>query len=320
MEESAAIQITSGGDLAKSTADLIGEWLEFEGIEGASPATLATYRKGLGIFAAWLTEQQTTGAVTPQVVRAFKASLIETYSPQTVNLRLAAIRSFYRFLVNTDRLAINPAGEVRGMKRPKSKQHKRDALTNREVLGVLETCNSGKPEGARDRAILSLMAYCGLREIEIYRANIGNLKTQGDRLVLEVHGKGRPGPDDIAVIRHDQEQAIRTWLAHRLTFENHAPSDPLFISLSNRSRGHRLALRSIRAVVKNKFQVAGVVGDRKTAHSFRHSAITNLIRQGAAPLQVKAFARHSSLDTTLGYYHEVSRLEHPAEDLIDYAA
>ena len=50
------------------------------------------------------------------------------------------------------------------------------------------------------------------------------------------------------------------------------------------------------------------------------SAITNAIRRGASPLQVQAMARHGSFDTTLGYYHEVSRLDNPAEDLIDYEA
>lgn len=63
-----------------------------------------------------------------------------------------------------------------------------------------------------------------------------------------------------------------------------------------------------------------MVGNAKTTHSLRHSAITNAIRRGASPMQVQAMARHASFDTTLGYYHEVSRLDDPAEDLIHYEA
>jgi integrase len=76
-------------------------------------------------------------------------------------------------------------------------------------------------------------------------------------------------------------------------------------------------------MVKERFRLAGVVGDRKTTHSLRHGAITNAIRQalktGRSPLAVKGFARHQSMDTTLGYYHEVGRLDDPLEDIIDYS-
>jgi site-specific recombinase XerD len=61
-----------------------------------------------------------------------------------------------------------------------------------------------------------------------------------------------------------------------------------------------------------------VVGETKSTHSLRHSAITNAIRNGADPKQVMQMARHKSFNTTLGYYHEVNRLNSPAEDLIDY--
>jgi integrase/recombinase XerD len=315
--------IIQGQALVESTKALVQEWLDYEGGEGASQNTVAAYRRGLDRFVAWLqanrAERVPPGGVAPEVIRAYKADLLRSYKPQTVNLQLSALRSFFRFLVNTGRVASNPAGEIKGARRLKSRQHSRDPLTNGEVLAVLKTCQLGTLEGLRDWAILTLMAYCGLREIEIHRANIGNLKTQGDRLVLEVHGKGRLEADAVVIIPVKQEPAIRSWLAHRLTFREHGAGDPLFISLSNRSRGDRLSLRAIRGLVKERYRAAGVVGEAKTAHSLRHSAITNAIRNGATPLQVQAMGRHSSFDTTLQYYHEVSRLDHPAEDLIDYS-
>ncbi|RLC75123.1 MAG: hypothetical protein DRI81_12630 [Chloroflexi bacterium] len=93
---------------------------------------------------------------------------------------------------------------------------------------------------------------------------------------------------------------------------------PLFVSLSNRTRGNRLTTRAIRAIVKDRYAQAGVVGNRKTTHSLRHSAITNAIRRGATPMQVQAMARHSSFDTTLGYFHQEARTANPAEDFIEY--
>ena len=102
----------------------------------------------------------------------------------------------------------------------------------------------------------------------------------------------------------------------RAKFSNGEPA--LFLSLSNRSRGARLSTRAIRELVKERYKKAGIFSENKTTHSLRHSAITSAIRGGATLLQVQAMARHASSDTTLGYIHEVNRMENPAEDLIRY--
>jgi integrase len=85
-----------------------------------------------------------------------------------------------------------------------------------------------------------------------------------------------------------------------------------------RKPGSRLSLSALREIVKNYFRAANISGGYKTTHSLRHTAITNAIRNGALPMAVQAMARHKSFDTTLGYYHEVGRLDNPAEDLIEY--
>jgi len=305
--------------LTDAAPALIEQWLAWKRADGASANTIQTYRRSIDQFVDWLRESGHAGTVTPSVVLAFKGALAQRYSVQTVNLRLSAVRSFYRWMVVTERLATSPAESISGLKRSNSRQHKRDALTSQEVTAVLDACRADQSlAGVRDRAMLTLMAYCGLREVEVHRANLGNLKTQGDRLVLEVQGKGRREADEIAVIPLSQEEVIRGWLAHRRTFASSGADDPLFVSLSNRTRGQRLSTRGIRQVVARRFQEAGVVGERKSAHSLRHSAITSAIRHGAEPIQVQAMARHSSFDTTLGYYHEVARTEEPAEDFVSY--
>ena len=305
--------------IVTDVTSLLDDWLRYcRDADDVSPATITAYRRGMEIFTDWLRDTGNVGAVTPAAVVRFKGWLAESYSPQTVNLRLSAVRSFYRWCVVTERLPASPAESVKGAKRPKSRMHKRDALANGEVLAVLATCDPGTLAGVRDAAILSLMAYGALREIEVHRANIGNLKTQGDRLVLEVQGKGRREADEIIVIPASQESVVREWIAHRMTFVEHGDDAPLFVSLSNRTRGNRLTTRAIRAIVKDRYAQAGVVGNRKTTHSLRHSAITNAIRRGATPMQVQAMARHSSFDTTLGYFHQEARTANPAEDFIEY--
>jgi integrase len=78
-------------------------------------------------------------------------------------------------------------------------------------------------------------------------------------------------------------------------------------------------------MVKRRFKEAGVVDDAgtKSTHSLRHSFVTNAVRRarehGRSPLAVQAAARHKNMDTTMGYYHEVSRLDSPIEDVIDFS-
>jgi site-specific recombinase XerD len=78
-----------------------------------------------------------------------------------------------------------------------------------------------------------------------------------------------------------------------------------------------MTLRSIRYLVEEYFGNVGVMGNKKTPHSLRHSAITNATRKGVTPMQVQAMAGHQSFDT-LNYFHEISRLDNPAEDIISY--
>lgn len=291
---------------------LVSDWLEYERkSNGASENTVNAYRRAFGIYR----QSVDVAAALPVDVVDYKSELSARYSAQTVNLYLTAVRGFYRYCVNAGLTFLNPASNIKGVKRSKSKVHKRDSLTNGEVVSVLHQPDISTLAGLRDKAILTLLAYCAIRSVEIYRADVASLRTRGDRLTLDVQGKGRTSSDEYVIIPLSQEPVIRAYLVERAKLGN---TGALFVSLSNRTYGQRLSLRAIRQVVKGYYASAGVVGDKKSTHSLRHSAITNAIRKGAAPMDVQAMARHASLDTTLGYYHQVSRLDKPAEDIIDY--
>lgn len=307
---------TASANLIEIETQLVREWLTFSELNGASKSTLTAYEKGLRVFADWLKENG-TGNVTPTTILKFKAELAGKYSIQTTNLRLTAVRSFYRFLVLTERIAFNPASEIKGVKRPKARQHKRQALGNGEMKALFESCDDSR-DGKRTLAILSLMGYCALRQIEINRANIGDLDDIDGRMVLYVQGKGHTEKDEFVIIPTHQETTIREWLAVRMTITPHQDDDALFVSFSNRTYGKRISTRSIQELTKARFADSGIVGSKKTTHSLRHSALTNAYRNGASPMQVQALGRHQSFDTTLIYIHETNRIDNPPEDLICY--
>lgn len=290
-------------------ATLLNDWLATLDV---ADDTRAAYRRAVQAFMEWV-EQERPGPVTPAVIRNWRDNLAR--APGTINLYLSAMRSFFDWAVEAGHVVFNPAQGVKGAtRRGTSQRHKRDELTASEVKAVLATCDDASLRGIRDRAVISLMAHTAIRTVEAYRANVDDLETRQGRLVLWVQGKGHQTKDDFVVIPPAAEADIRPWLAVR----PRSRDDALFVSLSPRTYGRRLSRQAIRAAVKARYQAAGIVGDRKTTHSLRHSAISQAIRAGATPTQAQAMARHANVNTTLIYYHELGRLADPAEDLIQY--
>lgn len=308
--------ITASADVR----ELIGDWhaaLALRVHAGElSDTTRQTYENGMGKFVAW---SEARGTMSDDSIREWKADLLSKgRKPGAVNTWLAGVRAFFIWAMSAGRIAHNPAAAVKGAKRSgTSKAHKRAALTDSEVLRVLATPDSVTPAGMRDAAILHLMAYTGARTVELNRADLADLQTQGGRLTLAVRGKGRDESDELIVIAHpDAEAVLHAWLAMR----GNKPG-ALFVSFSNRDRGERLGLRAIRGIVKAAYKAAGVVetkNGKKTTHSLRHTAITSAVKRGAPVHKVQAMARHANISTTMIYYHETDRVENPAEEFIKY--
>ena len=168
-------------------------------------------------------------------------------------------------------------------------------------------------QGKRDYAILSLMLYTAARGIEVYRSDLDDLSTEQGKLVLSVQGKGHIEKDDILVLPHEAETAMREWLSVR-----GMDKGALFTSLSHRSMNSRLSRRALRSIIKKYILSAGIVGDNKTTHSLRHTAITSAIRHKAPAQKVMGMSRHVSMDTLMIYYHETDRIDDPAEEYISY--
>jgi integrase/recombinase XerD len=280
-----------------------------------SPDTVDTYRQSLKTFLEWITEQKDT-QVTAGTVRDFRDALNDDYAATTVNLRLSALRSFFDWAVRQDHLPANPAESVQSLRtRSSTRRHKREELSSEEVAGLLETCEGDRDVDKRNRAIVALMAFTGVRTVELHRANIEDLETKNDRMILWVQGKGQQDKSDFVVLPDPAVDAVREWLKVHPDGDD---QDPLFVSLSNRNRGARITRHAIRTMIKRNMEDAGIVGDNKTTHSLRHSAISNAIRNGADPQQAQSMARHANVNTTMIYYHEIGRTEDPAEDRISY--
>ena len=270
----------------------------------ASPKTIETYKRAVRQFIKYLYSK---GITRPDdsTVRAFREGLKETCKPTTVQNYIIAVRLFFQW-TEKEGLYPNIAQHIKGAKI--SKEHKKDYLTSSQVKAILEAIEKDTAQGRRDYAILTLMITGGLRDIEVSRANIEDLRTLGDSTVLYIQGKGKEEKADFVKVPPEVEKALRASLADRPSAEE---SDPLFISLSNNSKGQRISTRSVSGTVKQRLKNAGYDSERLTAHSLRHTAVTLSLLAGDSLQEVQQFARHSNIATTQIYAHNLDKINNP---------
>ena len=272
--------------------------------------TKEAYGKNVGYYLAWLEMTGHTGAKRSDIL-AYKDYLKENYGASTVSAYLTPIRAFYSW-VSVSFGVPDIAQGIRGSKKPQG--FKKDPLTVDQIKTILNDIDTGAPEGLRDYAILSLMTYTGLRVIEVQRADISDIRNIMGRSVLFIQGKGKYEKDNYVILSPKVLQAIQSYIKER--GETLDAKAPLFVSGSDRNRGERLTTRSISRIVKQRFVNVGLDSDKLTAHSLRHTAITLALIGGASIQQAQAMARHSNINTTLIYAHNIERIEAPAEDTI----
>lgn len=125
-------------------------------------ATSRTYRIGVDRFMAWLENRTTIGT---EIIRQWIADMKEqNRTPNTVAVWLSGVRAFFSWCVRNRKLSFNPAEGVRGIKRLSTNtMHKREALTDSEVISVLDAIDRETAIGKRDTALIGIMAYCGAR-------------------------------------------------------------------------------------------------------------------------------------------------------------
>ena len=288
-------------------ANLLSDFFAFLDV---SEKTAATYQRALKQLFKYFTAHGITHPAYDDIVD-FKKSLENAgRKSSTIALYLAAARKFFTW---TEQRGIYQ-NVATGIKTPKQdKGHKRDFLGATQLKEILSDMGHKTPQEKRDYAIFFLMAACGLRTIEVSRANVEDMRILGDSTVLYVQGKGRNDRTEFVKLPALVLQAINDYLSSRGQVSGNSP---LFASTSNRNQNGRMTTRSISGIAKSAMRNAGYNSSRLTAHSLRHSAVTLSLFGGMSLQETQGFARHSNVDTTLIYAHTVDRLRSMCEDTI----
>ena len=232
-------------------------------------------------------------------------------SAATISSYLVAVRLFFEW-TESMRLYPNVAKGIKGARRPRG--FKKDPLTVNQVRGLLKLAYSNDLTGKRDFALLNLLVRTGIRTVEAVRANIGDIRQNTGEVVLWVHGKGRDCKDEFVILTENTLKPINEYLWER---GEKSDSAPLFVSMSNRNRGQRLSTHAVSLIVRSYLRRIGVASNRITPHSLRHTAITLALQGGATIQEARLLGRHSSINTTLTYAHNIDRIARAPERKID---
>lgn len=288
------------------TGKLLEDYIEYI---DASPATVKTYAGAVRLFAKYLQEHGITQP-TRETVIAYREQLKTYCKSTTVQNYIEAIKIFFSWTAQRG-LYPNIADRIKGAKI--SNEFKKDYLTAKQLKKVLGGIDQSTETGMRDYALLAAMLTGSLRDIELHRANIEDLGMAAGTTVLYLQGKGREDKAEYVKIPEETEIALRAYLKCRRASD---PTEPLFTSMSNNSKGKRLSTRSISGIVKKYLVKAGFDSSRYTAHSIRHSGITLSLLGGNTLQETQQYARHRSINTTLRYAHNLNRADSKCAETI----
>jgi integrase/recombinase XerC/integrase/recombinase XerD len=224
-------------------------------------------------------------------LRRWAAALSERQAaPSTVARKLAALRAFFRALVDAGAIEANPAELMPAPKRP---QRLPKTLKPEEVAAMLDRIPTGTPLEQRDRALFELAYASGLRAEELVNLDLDALDFDSEH--IRVEGKG--GKTRVVPVGEHARNSLTRYLERaRPTLAAGPEEQALFLSKSGKRLSTSDIRRRLRVWAKLAASRAGV-----SPHWLRHSFATHLLDGGADLRAIQELLGHASLSTTQIY-------------------
>ena len=221
------------------------------------------------------------------------------------NTRLAAIRSFFRYVAMTDPTWLLHCQRILAMP---SKRYVRRAVTflgTQEIAALLAAPDRTTWAGRRDHALLLLAVQTGLRASELVGLTCGDV-VLGSGAHVRCMGKGRK--ERCTPLRRDTAKLLGAWIGDRRD-----DNSPLFPSI----RGDQLSRDALEHVVRKHCLTASracpsIGSKRVTPHTLRHSTAMDLLHHGVDQAVIALWLGHASVETTQVYIHADMRLKEKA--------
>lgn len=254
--------------------------------------TVEAYMRDLRSFAHFILRMYDVppAKVEEPMVQRYVAWLYDRGREKASQARsLSGVKSFFNFLLISDRIESSPAEFVLT---PKFGRHLPDVLTTGEIDRIIAAVDGTTPKEIRDAAMLEVLYSCGLRVSELTSLRIRDLFF-GEGYI-RVTGKG--DKQRLVPISSTVRERIHRYLEVRRSAR--AGEETLFLN----NRGSSLTRVMIFTILREAARRAGI--EKKISpHTFRHSFATHLLEGGASIRQVQELLGHESILTTEIYTH-----------------
>jgi len=283
--------------------NLIEQFLEHLRYErNVSAHTLRNYSSDLEQFLQFLTADNKRKApeiseIDHLTIREWLASLHTAHrTKSSIARKLAALRTFFQFLVREGLLELNPAKLVAT---PKLEKKLPKHLSIEEAVRFIESPDPETDLGKRDRAMLELMYATGVRVAELTTLNLADVDFRNQ--LARVTGKRRK--QRIVPFGDPASAAIQCYLEVRDKFLLNAPiskrdEEALFLNY----QGTRITTRSVGRMVEKYIRICAGMHNI-SPHALRHSFATHLLDSGADLRDIQELLGHARLSTTQVYTH-----------------
>ena len=266
-------------------------WLQ----DGLAASSLASYRRDLAKWAAWLERRERTLLAAQRAdVDAFIADQFRARAKATsVARRLSALRRFYALQLLQGALEADPMLRVRAPKLPRRLPKN---LSEADVESLLAAPDTATTLGLRDRAMLESLYATGLRVSELVGLTLAQVSL--DMGVVRVVGKG--SKERLVPLGEEAIRWLQRYLASaRPKLVGDGKSSALFVT----ARRAPLTRQAFWALVKRLGAKAGIPAARLSPHVLRHAFATHLLNHGADLRVVQLLLGHADITTTTIYTH-----------------
>lgn len=277
---------------------ILDDFLSYLSIErGASPHTISAYGGDLRAYLRFLAERSVDPLeATREDVTGFMERLQEQQmAPSTVERKIAAVKSFYAFLVREGLTDNHPTVDVA---LPKVPARLPEVISIDAAEQLLSQPFPPGPVGLRDRAVLEVLYGCGLRVSELTGLDVQDLDLESG--FLRVMGKG--GKERVVPIAGAAHRALAEYLRHGRQYlrakKSSTRQDPTAVFLN--VRGGRLTRQAVFGIVRSYGERVGL---QLHPHTLRHSFATHMLQGGAELRSLQDMLGHADISTTQVYTH-----------------